>query len=152
MLKLSIWELVFRTIPEGFVFILAAYAFARIEIEKNRYIISSIILGLSTYLIRILPIHFGVHTMLSIMVIILISASINKIEIRKSVPAALISIIIMFLSEGLNVVLLDKLFNIKIEDFMSEVNLKLIYSAPSLIISAVVIFVLYRIFSRTKRG
>lgn len=152
MLKLSIWELIFRTIPEGFAFILASYVFARKDIEKYRYIISSILLGVIVYLIRMLPIHFGVHTILSIMIYILLTTAINKIEVIKAVSAALSSTIIMFLSEGLNVLLLDKLFNIKIEDVVNEVNMKLLYGSPSLIFFVIIIFVLCRIFNRTKRG
>lgn len=152
MLELSIWELFFRTIPEGFAFMLAAYVFARKDIEKNKYILSSILLGAIIYLFRKLPIHFGVHTILLIMVYSLLAVTINKIEIKKAVSAALSSTILMFLSEGLNVILLDKLFNIKIEDFVNIVSLKLLYSSPSLIFFAIIVFVFYKVSNRTKRG
>lgn len=152
MLKLSIWELIFRTIPEGFVFIFASYAIAGKDIEKGRYILSSILLGVIGYLIRMLPIHFGVHTILLIMVHILMTSTINKIEVKRAVSAALISVIIMFLSEGLNVVMLDKVFKVEFQDVMSNVYTKLVYGIPSFVLFAIIILVIHFVLRKIKRG
>lgn len=152
MLKLSIWELIFRTIPEGFVFIFASYAIAGKKIEKDKYILSSILLGVIGYLIRMLPIHFGVHTILLIMVHILMTSLINGIEVKRAVSAALISVIIMFLSEGLNVVMLDKIFNVEFQDVMSNVYTKLLYGIPSFILFTIIIFAVDMVLRKVKRG
>ncbi|TDT61299.1 hypothetical protein [Fonticella tunisiensis] len=152
MLKLSMLELFLRTIPEGFAFILASYALGRKAIDRDRYCISALLLGITIYLVRMLPIHFGVHTIIIIMIHILLTSAINKIETIKAVSAALVSTIIMFLSEWLNVFILNSFLNIRLEDVFKDPGMKLLYSSPSLIFFALTTIVLYRVFNKPKRG
>ena len=71
MLKLSVVEFVARAVPEAFLFIFAIYTFSHTRINKKRYLLSSLLMTIMIFIIRSLPISYGIHTILSIMVLIL---------------------------------------------------------------------------------
>ena len=124
MLKLTMFEFVIRSIPEVFVFMFAAYAFSKTKIDKKIYILSSLLLAVAVFVIRALPINYGVHTILNISFMTIISNSINKIEIISSVKAAIIMAIILFASEGINVFILKFLLGDRLTMILSNPVLK----------------------------
>lgn len=143
MLKLTMFEFVIRSIPEVFVFMFAAYAFSKTRIDKKIYILSSLLLAVAVFVIRALPINYGVHTILNISFMTIISNSINKIEIISSVKAAIIMAIILFASEGINVFILKLLLGDRLTIILSNPILKTIYGLPSLVILASIVIGYY---------
>lgn len=150
MLQLSLLELFFRTLPESCIYIWSGYILSNNKIDKTKFILSSILLSLCTFCIRLLPIHFGVHTILFLIVYILICALINKIDIIKSISSGLISVIILFICEGINVFIL-RLLQIDIETTFKEPVTKLLYGIPSLFLFGLIITILYKINSKRRR-
>lgn len=150
MLKLTLLELFLRGVPEGFLIILAGYVFSKTVINKKRYIISSIIYVIAVYLIRLLPIQYGVHTILSIIVIIVLSVNINKISIIKSMQACIMAMILMFVCEGINMIIIEYIFKADIVHILSEPSLKILYAIPSLLILAAIIATYYLCVARKK--
>lgn len=151
MLKLTLFELIVRTIPEGFLFILASYIFASQQIDKKRYCIAGVLIGICTYLIRMLPINFGVHTIILLVLYTLIGILICKINVVRCITAGLVSIIIMFTSELLNVVLIQKILEIPLEKVVGNPYMKQLYFMPSLLIFASVMFILYKLLYRPAK-
>ena len=143
MLKLTMFEFVIRSIPEVFVFMFAAYAFSKTKIDKKIYILSSLLLAVAVFVIRALPINYGVHTILNISFMTIISNSIPKIEIISSVKAAIIMAIILFASEGINVFILKFLLGDRLTMILSNPVLKTIYGLPSLLILASIVIGYY---------
>lgn len=133
MLSLPIIELFLRLIPEGFLFMFAAYAFSKTTIDRNKYILSSILLGTIGYLIRFFPIDYGVHSILSLILYIVLATNINKINIVKSIQAGLITVILEFIFEGINVVVIQNIFKKDINVIFNDSILKSLYGVPSLI-------------------
>ncbi|MGL4738757.1 MAG: hypothetical protein ACRCW2_14990, partial [Cellulosilyticaceae bacterium] len=68
-LNLSMIEFLLRAIPEGFIVIFGVYAFSKTRVVKKNLLIAGSILALSLYLIRAIPISYGIHTILGILVI-----------------------------------------------------------------------------------
>lgn len=151
MLQLSPLEFFFRTLPESCIFIWAGYMFSNNKIGKTKFILSSILLSLCTFFIRLLPIHFGVHTILFLIVYILICTLINKIDIINSISSGLISIISLFICEGINVFILNEFLQIDIQIAFKEPITKILYGIPSLFLFGLIIGILYRIISKRRR-
>lgn len=150
MLKLSILEFFIRVIPESFLIIFAVYTFSKTAIEVKKYFLSSIILAIMTFMIRSLPIHYGIHTILCIIVIILLICNINKIDIIKSIQAVIITIILQFICEGINVFMIQNIFKLDINYVFNEPVLKLLYGIPSLVIFACIPILYYVKLSKRK--
>ncbi|EPS52298.1 hypothetical protein CFSAN002368_09365 [Clostridium botulinum A1 str. CFSAN002368] len=90
MLKIGVIELLMRLTPESFLLIFIVQAFSNSKISKNKYILSSILLATTIYSIRLLPIHYGVHTILNIIAIVLICIFINEVTPIKAISYSLI--------------------------------------------------------------
>ncbi|NKF07395.1 hypothetical protein J1C67_12460 [Clostridium gasigenes] len=143
MLKLQPIELFFRAIPESFLAILAIYIFSNIPINKKKYIITSLLVACIFFGVRMLPINYGVHTILGIGIMIILSVSINKIDIIKSIKAVLIYSIFQFIAEGLNIFIIQNILKEDVNEVLSNVVLKTVYGLPSLAILGFIIFLYY---------
>ncbi|MCE5220315.1 MAG: hypothetical protein LLF98_03380 [Clostridium sp.] len=143
MLRLTAFEFVVRIIPEAFVIILAMSALSNTKLNVKRYIISSLLFGVYVYTVRMLPINYGVHTILDIVIMIIIMSNINKTDIISAIKASLITTIILFICEGLNILLLSLIFKDRLEAIMLNTVLKTIYGLPSLICFAIITIIYY---------
>lgn len=134
MLRVSLIEFVLRIIPESFLFLLTAYVFSNKKIEKKLYIISGFIIAISMYFIRLLPIQFGIHSVIGVIIVILVAVNINKIPTSKAISSAVMIIIFEAIFETINLVFIDKVLNLNVQAVLSDSVSKLVYFAPSLII------------------
>lgn len=139
MLKLQPIEFLLRGIPESFLFILAIYVFSKTKLDKNKYIISSLLYATSTYIIRLLPIDYGVHMILSVLFLLFILIIYNKFEVIVSIRSIIIMYLIQFVSEAINVAMLN-MIGLDLDTlFKNPVN-KSVIGIPSLIISGIIIW------------
>ncbi|EJO5346329.1 hypothetical protein NRP93_000371 [Clostridium botulinum] len=148
MLKISITELLVRILPECFLFIFIIQSLSNSKLNKNKYILSSILLSIIMYSIRLLPIHYGVHTILNIMAIILICTFINHVTTIKAITYSLILSIFLGLSESLNLFFVYKIFGQNTVDILNHPLKKCICIMPSIIILVVIALVMFRINNR----
>lgn len=139
MLKQDILSIITRMIPEAFLIIYSIYLLTRSKVDMKKIFISGIIGGIGIYLIRFLPIHFGVHTILSIMLYILIAVKLNKMDVYKSIAITLISIIILFSSDFLFVVIFTNIIGISSDMLLNEGWVANITGIPSLILFYIII-------------
>ena len=143
MLEISLFELAVRGVLEGFLFILSVHALSRTRISTKPFIISSLVFVAFTYLIRLLDINFGVHTVLNLIVIIGLCVHINKLMLFSVVKGAMISILIMFAIEGINVAFLQFLFKDDLVAIVSDPYKKTLAGIPGLILFGVIVITLY---------
>lgn len=109
MLRIPISVTIFRGIPESLFFILSIYLLFGINIKENKkkILVSTIISAFSIYIFRLLPIHFGVHTILATLVYIVIFATINKIEINRVIISCVFTTILSLIFEYINVYIIS---------------------------------------------
>lgn len=139
MLQVSFFELVARGIPESFLFIYLVHLLTHTKINIKKYFISSMLLDVIGFLIRRLPINYGIHTILNIVVVVILVTAINKINILEAIKSTIITSIIVFVCEGINMFLIQILYGNNIANILSNPVLKIIYGMPSLIIFIIVI-------------
>lgn len=151
MLKLSVVELFLRLIPEGFLFMFAGYVFSKVPLNKGRFVRSSIMLAIVGYLIRLLPINFGVHSILAIIAFITLSIVINKISSVKSIIAAIIIFITQFTSEFISFIIMKEMIILDINGIMSNPIKKLIFGMPSLAMTACIVGMYYFILLKRNQ-
>lgn len=143
MLKLHPIEFFLRAIPEGFLFVLAVYIFSKTKIDKRKYVVASIIYGGILYLVRLLPINYGVHTILALMFLVLFVTMYNKIDTIKVMRSVLIIFLIQFLTEGLNILVINLIPNINIDILFNDPIAKALLGLPSLIVAYSIIYLFY---------
>ncbi|MCR1935068.1 hypothetical protein NSA27_10350 [Clostridium tepidum] len=141
-------ELVIRTLPECFLIIFVIQVFSNYKINKNKYVLSSILLSIIMYSIRLLPIHYGVHTILNIIAIVLICTFINEVTPIKSITYSLILMSLLALSEALNLYFIYKIFGDNVANTLKNPLKKCIYLMPSMIILVITILFAFKIKDR----
>ncbi|WP_125153538.1 hypothetical protein [Clostridium rectalis] len=152
MLKISLMEFFTRTIPESFLFVLTGYLFAKKNIDKKTYCTSSMVLAMCIYIIRMLPIHYGVHTIINIIICILIIATLNKIPVIQSITASLFAATILSICELVNFFILESILKLDIESMLNNSLTKVLNFIPSLILFALIILIFYvSIYKNKKR-
>lgn len=147
MLQLHWIEIFLRLIPEALLMIWGIHVLARKRINIKNYMLSSVILALLTFLIRRLPIYFGIHTLIIIILTMVIVVAMG-IPIIKAMYGSLLMFLIFTLSEFLNMVILH-LLNINTNIQFENPIIKDMYGIPSLIIICIVIIAI-RYFIKRK--
>ncbi|WP_411682628.1 hypothetical protein [Clostridium thailandense] len=150
MLRLTVLEFFLRLIPESLLFTLGVYVFAHVRIEKSRYFASSILLAIGIYLIRMLPIHFGIHTGIVIMLYISLTTFLNKIPIKKAISASMLWTITLSASESLNAYILNCL-KLNMQSILNNPLAKVLYFTPSLIMFLLAILLANILISKSEK-
>jgi hypothetical protein len=151
MLKLEPVELFLRALPEALLYIFASYAFSKRFVDKKRFLISGGLLAIAGFFVRALPINFGVHTILGLIACIVLVVNVNKIEVPKAISAGIICMILGFITEGINVLILVGIFNVDIsEAFLSDPIKKTILGIPSLLMFGAIVGSYYYVMWKRK--
>ncbi|OOM73675.1 hypothetical protein CLPUN_44290 [Clostridium puniceum] len=132
MLKLTYIEFFLRTLPEIFILVYGIHILSKKSIDIKKYIFCSIVLSILTFFVRWLPIYFGVHTIIDIILTISMMFII-KITLMTSIYNTFVMYFLLSISEFINMGAL-RLLNINTSiDFYSPYQ-KCILGLPSLII------------------
>lgn len=150
MLKLSLFEFIVRGIPEEFLFVLAVHAFSKTGINLKRYLLSGALFSIMEYLIRLLPIQYGVHSILNLIVLIILATFINRIDIIKSIRAAIITFIIGFIFEVVNISFIQFVLKKDLNSMMSNPVSKTLSGLPSLVLLGIFVIAYYLKLSKGK--
>lgn len=144
MLKLSLWEIFLGAIPEDIIFVFGVYVLTNTVINKKKILITGILSGILVYLVRLLPIYMGVHLLFLMIIITFLLVFINNINIVKIIPSILILVIIRLITEAIFIFILTNVLNISIESFINNALLKTLYLIPSLLLFALIVYIIYR--------
>ena len=150
MLQLNFYEFIFRSVPECLII---NYGIILLSEERNisnlKYILSSICMSISIFYVRLLPISFGVHVIINIILDILIITFIG-IKPIKAIYNTLTIFFILSLSEFINIYTL-KLMNINFNTENINIYEKLVLGVPSLIIMVGIIFLIKPLLKKNAR-
>ncbi|MBM7835277.1 hypothetical protein [Clostridium sardiniense] len=150
-LHLSFLEFVVRGIPEGILFIFSVYVFSNTKIESEKFIISSLSLAIATFLVRMLPISYGIHTILNIIVLVIIATVIIKVTPIDAIRSGILTAILMFVCEGINMGLIQITHGSDMERIFTDPVLKTVYGIPSLMIFTIILLV-YKFIKINRKG
>lgn len=145
MIQITLLELFSRIVPESFFIIWGGYLLNNKSLNKQLCFISTIILSFSTYLIKMLPIDYGVHTIIILIMLIYILVKINKLNIIKSIYSAFIFITLLSVFELINLFVLEKILRLDIQTLFNTTLNRIMYMYPSLILFICIIIFIYTI-------
>lgn len=150
MVSSSWFEFIVRGIPEEFLFVLAVHTFSKTEINLKKYLLSGAIFSILTFSIRLLPIQYGIHTILSLIVLIILVSFINTIGIVKAIRASLMTFILLFIFEGINLFTIQSILKVDLNIVMNDPILKTLYGLPSVILFGIFVIAYYRRLYKRK--
>ena len=149
MFRLTCVDFFFRLIPESFILIWGIHIFSRKTIDMFKYILSSLVLAILCFIIRCLPIYYGVNTDICIMLTIIVVMFIIDIPLIKNLLGTFLLYFMLSLSETMNMLLLNSL-NVSTDISVLQPIKRCIYGIPSLIIFIISVIVLKFILKNKK--
>lgn len=143
MLGISWFEFIVRGFAEEFLFVLAIHAFTNTGINLKRYLLSGTIFWISVSAVRTLPINYGVHTILDLIILTVLARYINKINTIKAMRAGFLIVITELVFEGINMFILQFILKIDLDVIMNDPILKTFYGLPSIILLGIFVISYY---------
>ncbi|MEG0128802.1 hypothetical protein [Clostridium sp.] len=150
MLALTPIEIIFRVVPEMFLIFWAIYVFSGISLDKKKYLKAVIIGTAGVSFIRMLPVHYGVHTIICVCLVFILSYTICKIDIMSAGKSSIMEIIMQFIAEGINIAIIEHIFKLDVNVIFNNSYLRVLYGIPSLLI-CVILIVIYDICKNRKK-
>ena len=143
MLESSLVYIITRTFPESLVLVLSGVILLGINIDKKRIFKDGIFLGFIIGIIRLLPITFGVHSILSMISLCIILLRYDNNDIIKSMVSTCLVWISLALSECIYILISISFLNIKVERLTDNTTLQgAIITLPSLLIMFLIVLLL----------
>lgn len=152
MLESSIVYTLVRTFPESLVLVLSGMMLLGDSIDTKQVFKKGILLGLTIVFIRLLPINFGVHTMLAMISFGLIIFKLSDKDIIKTMIATCTVWIALVLSEGIYSIIATVIFKIPINILMNKDLEGALITLPSLIIILTLVFMFKGIKNKVSRS
>lgn len=148
----SVIDIFLRLIPEGLIIILAGYALSKKSINTKRYLLSSLIVALSIFVFKLLPISAALPMILSILIAIITLIFIDKIKTVHAIISSVVCFILMMLTEAINLLVLETVFHVNTDEvFLNAEPLeKYLYGLPSMLVFAAIVLTYYFILKRKR--
>lgn len=151
MLEITLLDFFARSFWEALLFLICVLSFCNVKIRIPKLLLYASILSVFIYLIRLLPINNGVHTMFILVILNLMNVFLFHIRIEQSIKASLIVTCILFAAEGINVLGLRLIFGDKFLEILEDPIKRIILTTPALILFALINFVFFQLFIKKKR-
>jgi len=143
-MKITLLDLILKGIPESAIFMLGIYAFSKTKIIAKQYWSVVSILFVAIYFIRLLPINYGINTLLSVIVSAILGIAIIRITFLQAIKAALLTTVAVLIGEGVNFYLLQVAYGTqKTLEIIEDPIAKTINTIPSTIVFGLIIFTVY---------
>lgn len=135
MLNSSLSYVIIRSFPESIFLILSGYILFNLNINLKNIIKNSLFYLVILTCIRMLPISFGIHTILSMFVIGMIFYKFENQQIISTIINVSKIYICLAISEGIYMVIADKILKIPTQILTNNTSINsAILSLPSLLI------------------
>ncbi|WP_394866697.1 hypothetical protein [Paraclostridium bifermentans] len=135
MLNSSLSYVIIRSFPESIFLILSGYILFNLNINLKNIIKNSLIFLVILTCIRMLPISFGIHTILSMFVIGMIFYKFENQQIIPTIINVSKIYICIAISEGIYMTIADKILKIPTQTLTNNTSINsAILSLPSLLI------------------
>lgn len=144
-MKIPLIALILQGIPEQIAVVTLAFVIAKISIDWKKISLIGIILALSSYVLRLFPITFGIHTIVLIALLFIFLIKLNQINLNVALVASLISFLALIITETICIKILMFLFNITSAAIISNTVIRILTSLPQVLIIFLLAYVIYNV-------
>jgi len=152
LLEIIIFEYLLGYCLQGFTFVLGVFAFNRRKIVLKTYVLTSLLVTIVIYCVRLLPISFGVHTIIIMLFLILTCIIILKMPAYTTIWSAVLIIVLCLISEmAVIAVMILSLGKEKFESMMLVPLDKAIIGCAAEVLFAILIALTYFILNNSQK-
>ncbi len=132
-MEISILQWLFQGIPECLALAALAIVLAGRGFEARNIILIGLLQAVAAYLVRLLPLSFGVHFVMLIVFLAILLNVLLKTRLSRSLLAALGALIILAAAEVAFVSLMYSIVGIPFEEVKQDLVMWIIYGWPHII-------------------
>jgi len=144
-MKIPLLALIFQGIPEGIAVLTLAWVITKAPMEWKKIIPIAILLSLVSYGVRLLPITFGIHTIILIGLMFFALIFLGKISINPALIASIISMLGITVAEAGCLSLLMPLFGVTPEMLFTNTTIRILITWPQVLVLFGLAFAVYKI-------
>jgi hypothetical protein len=130
------------SIPESLVLYYMALSIAKIKKSPLLVIAIALLTSLFSYFVRSIPIVFGFHSIIQVMLMVIFLNLFFRLSLKVSMIITLLVSVTLGLSESIFVPLLAWIFNFKLEQVISDPFLRILFTLPHLLFLAALSYIL----------
>lgn len=129
-MTMSVQQMIFLGLPEGITLAIFAFVLSKLKIEWLKIIIIGSILPVVTFFLRLLPITFGVHTIVSIGVLFFLLIILGRINLVSAVTNSIITFLFLIIFETICSAIIMNLFNLSLDTVKNNVFINMAVAYP----------------------
>lgn len=149
--EIILFEYILGYVLQGFAVCLGIYAFCVKKVEMRKYVAVSLIFIVISYVMRLLPVSFGVHTILNLACLFLLAIFFLRMPALVALRSILAITILLLVTELFSVFLITKIVGQAQFDSMMNDNLgKALIALPSSVIFAAIVLAAYFVLRKIK--
>ncbi|MDQ0286681.1 hypothetical protein J2Z49_001795 [Desulfofundulus luciae] len=138
--KMPLLALIFQSIPESVIILALGLTLMGIELKWQRIIPAAVLSSLCSYFVRELPIPYGVHTLIGIVVIAVLVIMFFKTPVPVAISVAMIGIVTLITVEILIWPVIILLTGKTMPQIWHSQTLRILLAIPELILLALITF------------
>ena len=147
-MKIPVLALILQGIPEQIAVATLAFVIAKIPLQWKRIVLIGVLLAFSSYVLRLFPITFGIHTIVIIGLLFILLVKIAKGNLNTALTASLLSFLGLIIAETVCLSILMPLFGVTSEMLFSNITIRVLITLPQVFLLFMLAFVVFKIRSR----
>lgn len=130
------------SVPESLVLYYMVTVLTRRKESPLFIIILSLLTSLFSFSIRTMPVRFGIHTIAQVILMIIFLNLFFQLRWLTAIAVMVLTSVFLGLAEGISVPFLAWIFNLKLEQIISDPLLRILFTLPHLILLAVLFYII----------
>lgn len=124
----------FQGVPEAIGVAAVMFAVAGLGLRWRTIVPMGILFGAAFYLVRLLPISFGVHTVINFLFVVLVFKAITSSNLNIAIRGGIVGLLTVIIVETVFFTLLFAISGISLEQIYSNIWLRVLSGWPSVLI------------------
>lgn len=143
-MRMTLLQLILQGIPEQIGLVILAFVLARAELNWKRLCILGTVLACTAFFLRMLPITFGLHTIILICLLVFFVANYSNANSTTAIMSTLISFICLIVFEISIHATVFNIFQIPIENILNSQTLMILSGLPQVILLYLTSFLVWK--------
>ena len=140
--------LILQGIPELIAEVTLVFVIAKIPLKWNKILLIGIVLAIISYVVRMFPIPFGVHTLFLIILLFIALISLGKGDFSLSLLASLLSVLALTIFEFVCLSLLMPVFGLTSESLFTDSFIRIAIAEPQVLLLFITAFLLNKFYRK----
>ncbi len=149
--RIPLLALLIQGLPENIALVSLAFVLAKIPLQWKKILFIAVVSVIIAYFVRLLPIGFGIHTILIVEVLFLLLIKLGKATVINALRASLISLVILTVVEMVCLNLIVYISGIPLETLFANTATRILVALPQVVIISIIAIAIKKIPARRQK-